>query len=153
MLRKWPKSDHVLPVGTFQKPAEPARRLEYTLLFGLSALATNVEGFRLSTGTKVPLSLAAGFLVLAAVAGIMTNAPRRKDAIAIATLAPLLDDKWWSSEAKDALQATARAELKIAEAARRTNHRTARYLLAGIVLEICGVACVTWAVIALISAA
>lgn len=121
-----------------------------TLLFGLSALAVNVEDFALSTSTKVPLILAATLLVLAAVAGIATNAPRQKHAIGLDGLAPLLEDEAWTAEAKNALQATARTQLRIAKAAREANRTMARFLLGGIVLEIAGVAAITWAVIALI---
>jgi hypothetical protein len=121
-----------------------------TLLFGLSALATRGTDFTLTTATKVPLVLAAVLLVLAAVAGIATNAPRQKHAIGLDGLAPLLDDERWSAAAKQALQATARSQLTIAKVARGANRTMARFLLAGIVLEIAGVACITWAVIALI---
>lgn len=124
-----------------------------TLLFGLSALATNAADLTLSTATRIPLILAAGLLVLAAVAGISTNAPRHKHAIGLDGLGPLLDDDAWSAEARHALQATARTHLKIAQAARDANRTMARFLLAGIVLEIAGVACITWAVIALIGTA
>jgi hypothetical protein len=122
-----------------------------TLLFGLSALATNVEGFHLTTATKLPLSLAAGFLVLAAIAGIVTNAPRQRQVLGLDGLAPLLDDDLWTKDAKHAIRATARAQLKIATDARRANRTMARCLLAAVALEICGVACVTWAVLTLIN--
>lgn len=121
-----------------------------TLLFGLSALATNVDAFVLSSATRIPLIFAAILLVLAAVAGIMTNAPRQRHAVGLDTLAPLLDDEMWSADAKRALQATARTQLTIAKAARAANQRMARFLLSGIILEIAGVGCVTWAIIALI---
>jgi hypothetical protein len=124
-----------------------------TLLFGLSALATNASNFTLTASTKIPLILAAALLVLAAVAGIATNAPRQKHAIGLDGLAPLLEDEPWSARAKNALQATARAQLTIARAAREANRTTAHFLLAGIALEISGVACIAWAVIALIGAA
>jgi hypothetical protein len=121
-----------------------------TLLFGLSALATRAADFTLTAATKAPLIVAAVLLVLAAVAGIATNAPRQKHAIGLDGLAPLLDDESWSAQAKHAVQATARAQLRIAKAAREANRTMARFLLAGIALEIAGVACITWAVIALI---
>lgn len=124
-----------------------------TLLFGLSALATNVEGFTLSGWTKLPLIVAASFLVLAAIAGIATNAPRQRHALGLEQLGPLLDDEMWSARAREALQATARAQLAIAKAARVANGRMARFLLVGIVLEIAGVASIAWAVIALIGSA
>ena len=95
-----------------------------TLLFGLSAVVTNVDHFELPSATKIALIGAACLLVFAAVAGIAANAPRRKHAIGLDGLAPLLEDELWTAKAKNALQATA--------------------------LEIAGVACITWAVIALI---
>jgi hypothetical protein len=90
---------------------------------------------------------AAGLLVLAAVAGIATYAPRQKHAVGLDGLAPSLDDEAWEVET------TARTQLRIAKAAREANRRMARFLLAGIVLEIAGIACITWAVIALIGGA
>ena len=105
-----------------------------TLLFGLSALATNVDGFALTAATKVPLILAAILLVLAAVAGIATNAPRQRHAVGLEKLGTLLEDEAWSAEAKDAMQATARAQLVIAKVARAANQTMTRFLLAGIAL-------------------
>ncbi|HEY0452357.1 hypothetical protein [Actinophytocola sp.] len=89
--------------------------------------------------------------MLFGLSALATNAPRRRHALGLDGLAPPLDDELWAAEAKNAVQATARAQLTIAEAARRANHTMARFLLAGIVLEICGIACITWAVVALIS--
>jgi hypothetical protein len=123
-----------------------------TLLFGLSALATQAQDFRLSGRVTVPLTAAAVFLVLAAIAGIATNAPRQRHAVGLDGLTRLLDDELWFAQAQKAVQSTARAQLAIAAAARRVNHTMARYLLAGIALEICGVACIAWAVVAILSA-
>lgn len=119
-----------------------------TLLFGLSALATKAEGFQLTSAITLPLSLAAGLLVLAAMAGIVTNAPRHRQVIGLDGLAPLLDDELWTKDAKHAIRAR---QLAIATDIRRANRTMARCLLAGVALEICGIACVTWAVIALLN--
>lgn len=47
-----------------------------TLLFGLSAVATTAQHLELQAAAKPPLYLAAVLLVAAAIAGIVTNAPR-----------------------------------------------------------------------------
>jgi hypothetical protein len=124
-----------------------------TLLFGISALATQADTFTLPATTKPPLYLAASFLVLAAVAGIATNAPRRSDAMALSRLRPLLDDTLWQVPAFHAEQEVARTRLSMAENARSLNRTTATVLLIAIGLEIAGVACVVWASVSLIRGA
>jgi hypothetical protein len=124
-----------------------------TLLFGLSALATKAADFVLPSATKLPLHLAAAFLVAAAIAGIATNAPRRSDVMALKNLRPLIEGELWHVPAFHAEQEIARTRLTIAENARTLNITMSRFLLAAIILEIAGVACVTWAVITLIASA
>lgn len=121
-----------------------------TLLFGLSALATNADHFKLPAAIKPPLCLAAVLLVAAALAGIATNAPRGTRLTALARLRPLLELPYWAYPASSARQEVARTQLSVAEAARKVNRFRARLLLAGITLEIAGIASVTWAVVALI---
>jgi hypothetical protein len=124
-----------------------------TLLFGLSALATKAEHFRLPASTKPPLYLAAALLVAAAVGGIIANAPRGSKLTALQRLKPLLDSPYWEYPADAARQEVAKTQLAVAQAARRTNRARARFLLTGIVLEIAGITSVMWAVIALIAQA
>lgn len=123
-----------------------------TLLFGLSALATKAQNFTLPPSTRLPLVLAAVFLVLAAVAGLVTNAPRRSDVMALKALKPLIEGDLWHVPAFYAEQEVARTRLAMADNARELNRRMARFLAAAITLEIAGVACVTWAVLSLITA-
>lgn len=124
-----------------------------TLLFGLSALATKAQDFALPAPTRPPLYLAATLLVLAAIAGIVTNAPRRADVMALSRLRPLIEGKLWHVPAFYAEQEVARTRLAMAENARTLNRKMAKWLLTAIILEIAGVACVTWAVISLINGA
>jgi hypothetical protein len=121
-----------------------------TLLFGLSVLATKAEHFKLPASIKPPLYVAAILLVLAAVAGIATNAPRSNELTALSRLSPLLEFPFWQYPAASAVQEVARTRLRVAQAARKSNRLRARFLLGGILLEISGIASVTWAVIALI---
>lgn len=122
-----------------------------TLLFGLSALATKAQGFKLSTDTKWPLYVAAALLVLAAIAGIITNAPRRGGVIRLESLEPLLSTDQWEKSEHLAKRMIARKQLLIAQDARRTNTRLARWLLAAITLEIAGVASIAVAIVMLIA--
>jgi hypothetical protein len=123
-----------------------------TLLFGLSALATKTQNLTLTSGMRMPLYLAAIFLVLAAVAGLATNAPRRKDLVAFTSLRRILDsDQDWNAPAFHAERAIARAQLTIAETARNLSIRMARFLQVAITLELLGIGCVVWAVIVPIS--
>src|SRR5580704_4085073 len=78
-----------------------------TLLFGLSAVATTAEP---------PLYVAAVLLVAAAVAGIVTNAPRSVKATALARLRPLVESPYWEYPAGPAHQEVARTQLAAAEA-------------------------------------
>jgi hypothetical protein len=122
-----------------------------TLLFGLSALATKAQNFKLPASTKPPLYIAAILLVAAAVVGIVTNAPRKSEATALARLSPLLDSPYWEYPAVQARQEVAKTQLTVVQAARKRNRFRARFLLGSIILEIVGVASVMWAVIALIA--
>ncbi|MBN9742406.1 hypothetical protein DMP23_15055 [Amycolatopsis sp. A1MSW2902] len=124
-----------------------------TLLFGLSALSTKAQNFVLPDAVKLPLYLAAALLVLAAAAGIFTNAPRRSDAIALKNLTPLIaEDRYWNAPSIYAEREVAKTRLTVLQNSRAINISTARTLLVAIVLEIAGVACVTWAVTSLVSA-
>jgi hypothetical protein len=125
-----------------------------TLLFGLSAVATTAQHFKLPTTAKPPLYVAAVLLVAAAVSGIVTNAPRRGDLTnltALQRLRPLLESPYWESPAGPARQEVARTQLAVAQQARAGNRVRARFLLVGIVLEIAGIGSLMLAVIALIA--
>jgi hypothetical protein len=121
-----------------------------TLLFGLSALVTKAQDFVLPSAATWPLSLAAVLLVLAAMAGLVTNAPRRSDVMKLSALHPLVEGDLWHVPAFHAKQEIARTRLAMAENARTLNQRMARFLAAAIGLEIAGVACVGWAVISVL---
>ena len=123
-----------------------------TLLFGLSALATKAPNVTLTASTRVPLYLSVIFLTLAALAGLLTNAPRRKDLIAYSSLRKILDnDVDWSAPAFHAERAIARTQLTVAETARTLSIRMARFLQLAITLELLGIGFVMWAVIVLIA--
>jgi hypothetical protein len=122
-----------------------------TLLFGLSAVATTAEHFKLPGPAKPPLYAAAVLLVAAAVAGIVTNAPRNVRATALARLRPLVESPYWEYPVGPAQQEVARTQLAAAEAVRAGNQVRARWLLAAIILEIAGIASTMAAVIALIA--
>ena len=101
------------------------------LLFGLSAVATTVRHFKLPAAARPPLYPPAVLLVAAAVAGIMTNAPRSSKGTAPRRLRPLVESPYW--------------------AVRADNRVLSRYLLTAITLEIAGIASTMAAVIALIA--
>jgi hypothetical protein len=123
------------------------------LLFGLSALATKAQNFALPTNTKLPLYLAAVFLVLAAFAAIATNAPRKRDAIPPSKLRPLLEEDLWKAPAIHAQREVAMSQLTIFESERRVNRWMARLLQIAIALELMGIAWVMWAVVMLVAGA
>ena len=122
-----------------------------TLLFGLSAVASTAQHFKLPATAKPPLYAAAVLLVAAAIAGIATNSPRGSKLTALQGLRPLLESPYWGYPAGPARQEVARTQLTIAEAARAGNRVRARFLFAGIILEIAGIASTMVAVIALIA--
>jgi hypothetical protein len=122
-----------------------------TLLFGLSAVATTAQHFKLPAAAKPPLYAAAVLLVAAAVAGIVTNAPRGSKVTSLQRLRPLVESPYWEYPVGPAQQEVARTQLAAAEAARAGNQTRARYLLIGIILEIAGIASTMAAVIALIA--
>jgi hypothetical protein len=122
-----------------------------TLLFGLSAVATTAQHLKLPAAAKPPLYLAAVLLVAAAIAGIVTNAPRGGKVTALRNLAPLLEQPYWDYPVGPAQQEVARRQLAAAEVARAGNNTRARWLLIGIILEIAGIASTMAAVIALIA--
>jgi hypothetical protein len=122
-----------------------------TLLFGLSAVATTSQHFKLPAGAKPPLYVAAVLLVLAAISGIATNAPRGSKLTALRRLGPLLESPYWEYPAGPARREVAKTQLAVAEGARAANRLRARFLLAGIVLEIAGIASTMVAVIVLIA--
>ena len=94
---------------------------------------------------------AAVLLVAAAVAGIVTNAPRGSKVTSLQRLRPLVESPYWEYPVGSAQQEVARTQLAAAEAARAGNKTRARYLLIGIILEIAGIASTMAAVIALIA--
>ena len=121
-----------------------------TLLFGLSAVATTAERFKLPGAAKPPLYVAAVLLVAAAVAGIVTNAPRSVKATALARLRPLVESPYWEYPVRPAHRR------QPGPTGRRGsspggNRVRARWLLIGIILEIAGIASTMAAVIALIA--
>jgi hypothetical protein len=122
-----------------------------TLLFGLSAVATTAQHFKLPAAAKPPLYVAAVLLVAAAISGIATNAPRGSKLTALRRLRPLLESPYWDYPAEPARRQVARTQLAVAEGARAANRIRARFLLAGIILEIAGIASTMVAVIALIA--
>lgn len=121
-----------------------------TLLLGLVAITTDTTSHMFLTSAKYPLCLAAMFLVLAAVAGIITNAPRRGQATDFDSLRPLLGEKLWHVPAGHAEQEVAKVQLNLAHASRQRNSRMARWLLYSIILEILGVACLAWCIVVLV---
>lgn len=122
-----------------------------TLLFGLSALTTEAEGFVLPSDTHLPLALGAVLLVLASVAGILTTVPRKAEEVDLDDLDGLIEPELWEAPKTNASQAVASMQLSAAKSHREKNTTIARILLAATSLEIAGVACVMWAVIALVA--
>jgi hypothetical protein len=122
------------------------------LLFGLSTLATKAQNFALPNSTKLLLFLAAIFLVIAAFAGITTNAPRTSEAVALRNLRPLLEQEHWNLPAFHAQQEIAQTMLSVALSERRRNIKIARFLLAAITCEIIGIFFVTFAIVVFIAA-
>jgi hypothetical protein len=122
-----------------------------TLLFGFSAFVTKAQNYTLPSAAKLPLYLAAGLFVLAAVAGIVTNAPWWRKTIDVNELDNLIADPLWGADAESAAKRVAEARLTVVKSLRSANTVIAWILLGGIVLEILAIAAVTWAVFVLIS--
>jgi hypothetical protein len=105
----------------------------------------------LPTAAKVPLCLAALLLVLAAIAGVITNAPRRSQGTNFDNLRQWLENDLWHTPAAHAEQKVAQTQLEIVQASRRRNTRMAAWLLTAISVEILGIACLAWCIVAVVA--
>lgn len=125
-----------------------------TLLLAFGALATRKSAtFTLPSTLKLPLTLASLLLVLAACVGLTINAPDTK---ATQLDLPNLHEalaRLWNSPPEDVTCGIAMDQLDVLIDARRLNARRAWLLAIAIAIEILGIACATWAVVALVTAA
>ena len=123
-----------------------------TLLFGLSAVATTAQHFKLPAAAKPPLYLAAVLLVRRSGSGHRDQrSPGQQGDRAAVGSGRCWSQPYWDYPVGPAQQEVARTQLAAAEAARADNHVLGRYLLTAIILEIAGIASTMAAVIALIA--
>ncbi|MEU1309648.1 hypothetical protein ABZ419_12240 [Streptomyces cinnamoneus] len=126
-----------------------------TLLLAFAALATRRQAvFALPSGLKVPVVLASVLLVVSAIIGLAANAPLRKTVeLDVSNLEKALSLDCWDAAPRDVIRGIAHDQAEVLVDARRLNAFRARMLISAIALEIAGIACTAWAVIALVAAA
>jgi hypothetical protein len=118
-----------------------------TLLFGLAALAKNVEKVALNGWEGFFLIAAVVCFVLAAAAGLWTTRPRGYSEAAVKRLqarveAPL----WFNRDVLEAYRKDAQLNVDILEDARKANAKKANTLQAAVVLDVLAIVCVAFAV-------
>jgi hypothetical protein len=116
-----------------------------TLLFGLTALASEREGFVLPTTARVLLIVALVFFVIAGLAALVTNIPLSYEGVTTDALRGAVKERWTDSEAV-ASEMTALTRITVLESARRRNNVKAVALFAGMACEIVAVGLVGTAV-------
>jgi len=116
----------------------------------LTAIATKAEPtFDLPDDVRLPLAIAIGAFVGAALCAIFTNVPRRYREAGAEGLRKLLSDGWADSET-DALSKVAKNRLSVLGSARHINRDKGWALLSAIIFEALAVAALFWAMLALL---
>ncbi|MFI8274153.1 hypothetical protein ACIGBH_04440 [Streptomyces sp. NPDC085929] len=124
-----------------------------TLLLAFAALATRRQAvFSLPSSLELPVTLASAFLVLAAVFGLISNAPRRAVQLELRDLESALTPEHWNASPQDVVRKIAIKQLSVLINLSAHNGILANILATAIAAEIVGIACTTWAVIALVTA-
>jgi hypothetical protein len=115
-----------------------------SLLFGLGAVVTDDSQFSFPSASIVLLVAAVCFFVLAALAGLVTNAPLKYDRVE--GLADLVHDDQWNRAADEISRGIATGQVRILETARTRNGQKAVALLGAIAAEAIAVICVAFAI-------
>jgi hypothetical protein len=113
-----------------------------TLLFGLTALATKAQDYKLPDPAGLFLSLATALLVAAAFAAVATNWAVYYTEVEVEGLRGIQDEDWAGDEA-DAAKVVANAWTDIIEDARENNTNKGTLLRAAMLLEGGGLVAVT----------
>jgi hypothetical protein len=121
-----------------------------TLIFALTAGVTASTGFKFPSSVRVPLILTLVAFVLAAICGLVSNAPLRFKEPTTRALAALIDARYWSAPEDIGQLRVAEVQVKILTAARAANQLKVRLLLAAILFELLAIACLSWAVAGII---
>ncbi len=107
-----------------------------TLLFGLVALLTRGDNYSMPTEAVLPLSVALFCFAVAAILGVLANAPLKY-------LNVDLDEanfwKWWDQSDEDAVQRIAATRLKLFKVAQDRNDWKGQVLIAAVGLEVVAV--------------
>ncbi|MFL5924558.1 MAG: hypothetical protein ACJ743_09985 [Gaiellaceae bacterium] len=109
-----------------------------TLLFGFAAIARKSSEFQVPDSARLWFYLALGSFVIAAVAGLVGNSPRKYRGAKSAALEHLLREKW-SDPPRVARRRVARTHVVIYHSYRRVNRFKAFVLTAAITSEVVAV--------------
>jgi uncharacterized integral membrane protein len=121
-----------------------------TLLLGLTAIAMKAAStFELPKDARLPLAVALGAFVLAAILAIFTNFPRNYEEARLVGLRKLIDESWADTEA-DALAKVAKNQLKVLERAKSIHAEKAWALVLAIAAEAVAVFALLWAMLAIL---
>jgi hypothetical protein len=113
-----------------------------TALLALAGLITKRNDFHLTVVSEVLLSAAALLLVAGAAAAVLTNVPRGYGEVSDEQLKEMTADDAWYQDSREGARLAADLRREVLAAARSQNQRKARWLLAGIALEVAATICV-----------
>lgn len=116
-----------------------------TLLFGLVAITTKTNDFRLPVQASGPLAVALTAFVAAALLALIANAPLRYENVRVSDPQEELWDHW-DKNRDDALQRITGTRLKVFRNAQTTNDLKAKFLVAALSAEVIAVVAVGLAV-------
>jgi hypothetical protein len=123
-----------------------------TLLFGVSAFATQAEKLSLSAIEVWGLIAGLTFFVVASVVGLLTARPRAYEEAGIANLQKRVDvNEWYRRDPLEAYRLDTQINVDILAAARTANKDKASLLFRAIVLEVVGIFCVAVVVALVVS--
>jgi len=118
-----------------------------SLLFGLAAVVTGADAFEAPTPARVLLVIALVLFVVAAVLGILVNAPTdRYQEADTRDLRRLTDARYWEGRGPIGSRRAGEVRIRMLEAARVTNHTKALLLLGATIAEIAAVGVLAGAV-------
>jgi hypothetical protein len=110
-----------------------------SLLFGLSAVVTDDNGFALPHASRVLLIVALVLFVLAAVSAIITNWPLNYFAVETEDLQRLINKGNWNGPPRIAAWRIAEAQVTILARARELNELKGRVLLVAMITQVLAV--------------
>lgn len=117
-----------------------------TLLFALTASLTLASKFKLPGSAKLPLMLALGAFVLAAISGLVANMPLNYGAPTADGLTKLCKARYWNAHAITGQLRVAEIQIADLKKSRSANRYKVGFLFAAIGCEILATGFLAWAI-------